>query len=79
MPTPTALPGGTPSPTPRARITLPTAETVRAAVLRGVLLALAAYGLGLAYLLTRAGLRTLLRLRHRHLRRSSSSDVLRKV
>ncbi len=63
-PTATAQPGVSATPTPRARVALPTPEMVRSAALRGALIALAFYGVGLLYLLIRAGIRVLLRLRH---------------
>lgn len=68
-PTATPMPNTLLMPTPRPRVSLPTAESVRAAALRGALIAVAAYGVGFLYVLIRAGFRALLRLRQRRLNR----------
>lgn len=68
-PTATPMPNAGLTPTPRPRVSLPTAESVREAALRGALIAVAAYGVGFLYVLIRAGFRALLRLRQRRLHR----------
>ncbi len=74
-PRPTATPPPQATATPRARVQLPTTASVRDAALRGALIAVAAYGVGFLYLLSRAGLRALLRLRTRRMHRRRASAL----